>query len=405
MNIIKSGASNDLADVRRFSEQRLIAFVEDDASETAMRAGLSEYLGTMEFYRGGVRGAIKMLERTTRLDGLIVDLSSADNPLVALDALAHVCPPDVTVLAIGDNQDLDFYRSLTRDLGITDYLPKPLSRDSVLRLFAPHLIGDGLSVPAERGGRVVLVAGSRGGAGATTIAVNLAHQIVRTQRSHVVLLDMHFRLGALAMVAGVKPSSGLRLALQDPDRIDSLFLDRVASSVGDRLKVIAADEPLNQRSEILDQGVSRIIDLLRQKFNYVIVDMPMPPPRSVTQLIPLARYSVLVAHPDVISLRGARTIRKTMIDTSSVHQMLTVVNRSTKPGALAHNLIEQGLDGRPDVFIPDFGKAMQWAENLGKPAVEQIPAFARAFDPLLHEIAGQAGAAESTSWFARWRAR
>lgn len=406
MNVVPTDTSTNAPGNRHVSaEQRLLAFIEDDASEMALRAGLADHLSMLEFRRGGVHTAIRALEREAKLTWLIVDLSGSYNPLVELDALAYVCPPDVTVMAIGENRDLDFYRILTRDFGIADYLPKPLSRDSVLRFFAPHLAGGEISVPIERGGRVVLVAGARGGVGATTIAVNLASQIARIQRSHVVLLDLHLRLGALAIIAGVKPGSGLRLALQEPERIDSLFLERAASAVGDRLKIIAADEPLGQRVDILDRGVSQIIDLLRQKFNYVIVDLPMPPPRSVRQFFTIARYSILVLHPNVISLRGARMIRKNLIDINSPHQTLTVINRSTMPGALSSNLIEKGLEARPDVFIPDFGKAMQEAENLGKPAVEHAPAFARALGPLMHEIAGQPNARQPKSFFARWRAR
>jgi pilus assembly protein CpaE len=406
MNVVANDVSTISAGIRRaVADQRLLAFIDDDASESALRTGLAEHLGIMEFRRGGIRGAIKVLEHESKLAWLIVDLSGVNNPLVELDALAHVCPPDVTVLAIGENRDIEFYRVLTKELGIADYLPKPLSRDNVSRLFAPLLVGNETSLPTERGGRIVLMTGARGGVGTSTIAVNLANQIARVQHSHVVLLDLHLRLGTMAMIAGVKPGSGLRLALQEPDRIDSLFLDRVAGRVGDRLKIIAGDEALGQRVDIMDQGVSRIVELLRQKFNYVIVDLPMPPPRSIRQLITIARHSVLVLHPNVLSLRSAQIIRKTLIDAESTHQMLTVVNRSTMPGALGARLIEQGLESQPDVMIPEFGKAMQEAENLGKPAIEQIPAFAQALGPLMHEITGQPTVEPAKSFLARWRGR
>ncbi|MBW4036094.1 MAG: pilus assembly protein CpaE [Proteobacteria bacterium] len=387
------------------TEQRLLAFVGDDATEAALRAGLSDRIDAMEVRRGGIRAAIRCLEREARLAWLIVDLSGVDQPLQELEALAEVCPPDVNVLAIGEHAGLDFYRSLTRDLGVVDYLVKPLTRDSVSRTFAPHLIGSPLDMSGERGGRVVLVTGARGGVGASTIAYNLAHQAANQNKSHVVLLDLHLQLGALPLIAGVKAGSGLRMALENPDRIDTLFLERVASPVGERLKIIAADEPLGLQIEMLEAGIARIVALLRGKFNYVVVDLPMPLVRGTGELLSMARKSVLVLQPDVLSLRGARLIRSCFIEASGNHHVLAVVNRATMPGALGAAMIEKGLDRKPDLAIPDFGAAMVGCENNGTPAVESIAGFARALNPLIHELTGHAVTVARPSMFARWRAR
>jgi pilus assembly protein CpaE len=387
------------------TEQRLLAFVEDDASETALRAGLADRIEAMEVRRGGIRAAIRCLEREARLSWLIVDLSGTDQPLRALETLADVCPPDVNVLAIGADAGLDFYRSLTRDLGVVDYLVKPLTRDAVSRTFAPHLIGSPLDLSAERGGRVVLVAGARGGVGASTIAFNLAHRVASQHKSHVVLLDLHLQLGALPLIAGVKAGSGLRMALENPDRIDTLFLERVASPVGERLKIIAADEPLGLQVEMLEAGIARIVALLRGKFNYVVVDLPMPLIRGTGELLTMARKSVMVLHPDVLSLRGARLIRGCFAEAGAHHHGLTVVNRATMPGALGAAMIEKGLERRPDLAIPDFGAAMVGCENNGTPAVDSIAGFARALTPLIQELTGHAAATVRHSVFARWRTR
>ena len=66
---------------------------------------------------------------------LVVDVSGEDQPLTALGDLSHVVEPDVCVLVVGEAEHADFYREITRGLGAAEYLPKPLTRDKVLRHF------------------------------------------------------------------------------------------------------------------------------------------------------------------------------------------------------------------------------------------------------------------------------
>ena len=89
------------------------------------------------------------------------------------------------------------------------------------------------------GGRAIAITGVRGGVGATTIAVNLAWHFGVTMRRHTVLLDPDTHLGATAFLLNIQPGPGLRMALEAPDRIDSLLAERAAIPAADRLHVLA----------------------------------------------------------------------------------------------------------------------------------------------------------------------
>ena len=93
--------------------------------------------------------------------------------------------------------------------------------------------------------RVIAVCGARGGVGTTTIATNLALQLTAGTRGHVALLDLHLRQGTTALMLGVKPLGGLRTALEQPERADALFLDRVSVEINERMRLVAADESLD----------------------------------------------------------------------------------------------------------------------------------------------------------------
>ena len=145
---------------------------------------------------------------------------------------------------VGENTDITFYRLLVHDLGVTEYLPKPLTRDSIQRLLLPRLAGGGAEPAGGRGGHVVAVCGARGGVGATTIAVSLALELSDVAKAHVALLDLHLQGGTAALMLSGRPGPGLRIALEDSERADSLFLERTAIAVDPRLRLIAAEEPV-----------------------------------------------------------------------------------------------------------------------------------------------------------------
>ena len=132
--------------------RRIVALVHDDITAAALRAGLAPIGDDFELVRGNISSAIRIFEKAIPPQAMIVDISGVENPLAALDDLARVCPPDVRVFVIGEDTDINFYRLLVRDLGVSEYLTKPVTRDAVLRLLLPHLGG------APRRGRTIRAA-------------------------------------------------------------------------------------------------------------------------------------------------------------------------------------------------------------------------------------------------------
>ena len=376
-----------LAPDRQQSRAAALAFIRDDATEAALRGGLVNIMGTLQVRRGGLLAAARALETEMSPRVLIIDVSGLEDPIRSLDGLARVCAPDTKVLVIGDRIDIEFYRDVTRHLGVDEYLSKPLTRDTVSTLVGPYIAGAEPDRASSRGGRVVAVCGVRGGVGGTTVAVNLALQVSQQTRGHVALLDLNLRGGHAAMMLGVSPGAGLRLALEEPGRVDGLLLERTAIGVGERLRVIAADEPFDSEPSPTAAGVQRVMDLLRQRFNVIIVDLPMPPSPAERQVLLLARQVLMVLGPDVGSLRDAQHVRRLIAAHVGAGRTMTVLNRATMPSALKASLMEEGLGAKPEVVIPDLPHLVRSA-NLGVPALAGSAALRRALAPLTQEISG-----------------
>lgn len=378
-----------------------MAFVSDEASEAALRGGLAELVGNLSIRRGTARTAARALEREGTPRTLLVDVTGLEDAFAALEELAAVCTPDVRVVVIGENTEISFYRRLIRDVGISEYVHKPLTRDTALHLVGPLLFGHEVLDPASRGGRIVAVAGVRGGVGATTIAVSLASEIAETSRGHVALLDLHLRGGATGMMLGVRPTSGFRVALEEPDRADGLFLDRVAIPIDERLRLIAAEEPLESDPRPTEEGVRRVLGLLRQRFNHIVVDMPMPPSTAERAVLALARHCVLVMGPDVASIRDAVAARKMVTSLGGTSRAMTVLNRVGMAGGIPAKLIAEGLGAPPDLQVADLPRQVPRATNLGRSPVKEVPALRKALAPLTQEITALPAATTSRSLFGR----
>jgi pilus assembly protein CpaE len=366
----------------------VMALVDDDITSAALRAGLAALGDNFEQTKGNIHTAIRTFRKEVPPHALIVDISGIENPQAALDDLARVCPPDVGVFVIGDNTDISFYRLLVNDLGVTEYLSKPLTRDAVLRLLLPHLDGATREQADPRGGHLVAVCGARGGVGTSSIALNLAHEIMTSVKGHVALLDLHVQGGEIALMASVRPGPGLRIALEDATRVDGLFLERASIVLEPRLQLIASEEAFDTEATVTEAGLKRVLDLLQKKFNFVIADIPMPLPPAMTRVLTQARQIVTVLTPDVASLRDTQNIRRVVVGVAGSDRVITVLNRSDMKGGIERKLVEKALGGPPDVVIPELGKGMLEAINLGVPAVKRVPALRRQLAPLVREIAG-----------------
>ncbi|MEJ0020214.1 MAG: P-loop NTPase [Acetobacteraceae bacterium] len=381
--------------------RKVVAFVADEITEAALRTGLAVLGAEFDLRRGTIRQAIRYFEREAPAHAIIVDISGEDNPQAVLDDLARVCPPDVRVFVIGDNNEISFYRLLVQDLGVSEYLPKPLSRDAVQRLLLSHL-GVGITgATGMRGGHLIAVCGARGGVGTSSIALNLAYELMGRIKGHVALVDFHVQGGEIALMLSAHPGPGLRIALEEADRVDSLFLERVAIAVEPRLRLIAAEESFDAEVTITEAGVARVLDLLLQKFNFIVADIPMPLPVPMHRIAMLARQVVVVLTPDVASLRDTQAIRQLVLGLTGADRVITVLNRADMKGGLELPMIEKALGIKPDVVIPDLGKRMLEAINLGVPAVQRVPALRRHLAPLLREIAGVVGGSGGRSWLRR----
>ena len=345
-----------------------MAFVSDAATELAVREGMAAVMpGLVECRGGGVRAAIVAMGEMPTPRLLIVDLSGEENPLSTLEQLSDVVEPHVSVLVIGEVSSLEFYREVTRGFGATEYLAKPVTRDSVARHFGPAAQGRGRPGDAGLGGRMVTVTGVRGGVGASTIAVNLSHHFGVAGRRHTVLLDADLHFGVASFLLNVPPGRGLSLALQTPERIDTLLAERAAYPVTERLHVLSTQEGLGDWFDHAPSAAGALVDALRRRYNFIVADVPFRPVPLNRELLRLSHRRVLVLDPTLASVRDALRLIAMGGPTTPELRPILVLNRQNTPGGLNRRQLESALKRKVDVSIPDLPKQVGQAATLGRP--------------------------------------
>ena len=142
-------------------------------------------------------------------------------PAVRLIACSAINPPNQQML-------LDAMRS-----GVQDFVFKPATSEA-LRDILERFQQEG-QVPEQRSAqKLIVLMGSKGGVGTTTVAVNLGVQLATFAHKRVVLLDLARPLGNAHLLLDLNPRFGIRDAIENIDRLDYAFFRRPAYGTQDK---------------------------------------------------------------------------------------------------------------------------------------------------------------------------
>jgi len=344
--------------------------------------------------RGGIARAVKQLATERSPHTLIVDVAGVELLLSQVHALAEVCEPGVNVVAIGTDNDVGIYRDL-RQLGVTDYLVKPLNAQLLGRAINLRQTPAQATPISQKLGKLIAVFGARGGVGTSTIAVNLAWHLANRHGRRVGLVDFDLQSGDCSLMLHVKATSGLSEALQNPARLDSLFLERAMAIHGERLFVLNSEESLRDDLRFEPDAAEALIHTLRQQYHYVIADVPRIYGEAYRRVMDLAMVRVIVADQTFHSVRDAVRLKNMLREGSTNHATLLVVNRGGEGGrkSLTLNDMREAAGLEPSCVIPYLPTHFAAASTAGELPVMRGGRFGAAIETLAQEISGKTSGA------------
>ena len=345
-----------------FTGKTAMVFSRDRDSEGVIRQCLADLgLQSPEFFSGTAVNAIAVLKDRASPRLLIVDIQGLDEPTATMTDLANVCDPNTGVLVIGDSNDIRLYRGL-KLAGVVEYYFKPLVRSLVMQSCYGVLTGKADAAPT-RSGKLTYMLGMRG-AGTTITAAAAAGHLANVSKRRVGFIDLDLQHGDASLQLDIAPSHSLKEALDHPDRVDELFLDRAMIKVGERLGVLAGLQRLDEPYFPTEQSVLSLIEHLRNRYRYIFVDVPIFLAPSLNNALHMPCTVVLFS---TATLTGARDIarwREILGPNSSERTTIHVLNKLGAPESLSEVEFTRACGNAPDIVMP-YSKEIAIASRLG----------------------------------------
>jgi len=307
---------------------------------------------------------------------LVIDIGAPTDPMAAIRDLAGTCDPSTRLILLGDINDVDFYRWLL-DKGVSEYLVKPAGEDIVATAMRDALTETAppQSDTQTPAGRAIGIIGCRGGAGTTTLAVNLAWALSQRNGHRTALVDMDLTMGSIAIALDLEPGRGLMEALANPERIDDLFVERAMIPAADNLMVLSAEADLANPPPYNTEGPGALISHLSSTFECIVIDLPRRTVSGGLGMLPAIDELILVCEPTLIGLRDTIRMREVLeaaMPDTMLHIVINNVGRIPK-GELDAKTFNAHTGAETAWTLPFEPKAAGAAISEGVPIVHVMP--------------------------------
>ena len=326
----------------------------------------------------------------TSIDVLLVACAGySDRALLLLDAVARQAP-SLHVMVLGHGSPNGFLRRAF-EAGADDIVMLPATpeqiRFEIHKLIARKHGADTQVTPVDS--RLVCVLGPKGGTGKTLTATNLAVSLSqRGQR--VALVDLDLQFGDVALCLGLPPERTVYDLAQSPGALDYDKLDAFLAQHSSGVRTLIAPRRPDQASAVGAELLREVYSILRNTFDWVIVDTPPGFTAEVITSIDSSTDVVMVGMLDSLSLKntklGLETLELMKYDPDRVYLLL---NRAHSRVGISQSDVEAVLGRTPDVFIPS-DREIPRTVNEGIPIVVARPQSepAEAFGRLAELLSG-----------------
>ena len=305
--------------------------------------------------------------------------------------------PSLILIAVADQVTSGLLRAAMR-AGISEVIEAPLTEEKIeeaIKQFANDFLKRKVAavVPAPietDEGQIIVVMSAKGGSGKTVVATNLAMLLTRFEDKKVVMVDADLQFGDVCLVLQLEPRFTLVNAAHELHHLDSQLLESLLTDHPSGLKVMAAPLEPAFADDISTESLITVVTLLRETYDYVIVDTASMLDELLLSLLEKADVILQVVDMDLPSVKNAKlaleTLRLLKFQTSKIK---LVLNRSNAKARLDDKEIQGALKMSISAAIPSDG-AVAASMNEGRPVVESAPKsrVAKGFESVAELIAG-----------------
>lgn len=349
-----------------------VAIASADAASSAQLFASLEQTGMVRAIRQWSIPAERVPDANDSMpDVVFLDLTRDSEPYFAFASLLRRAHPATKLIACSAStpQNHQILLEAMRS-GVQDFISKPVSPESLKPMLAR--LADELAIKASSAAsKLIVVMGSKGGVGATTVAVNLGVQLSIFARKKVVVLDFARPLGNVHLLLDLHPRFGIRDAIENLDRLDSHFFGGLLTTHKTNLQVLGGATQPEEWQRIPVPMLERVVNVAQNSFDVVLLDMGAQFSSEWSSILGIARMIMIIAEANVPSLwtldRRLNAMSGFGVDPERAR---IVINRWHKGDEEVLKSIQKNINRPLFACIPnDFRKASE-AVNLGTPILD-----------------------------------
>ena len=370
-------------------EERIRVLIVDDIPET--RENLKKMLyfeSDMEIVGTASSGdeAIE-LSKQTRPHIVLMDINMPGvDGIAASEAITHAVP-HAQIVMMSVQSEADYLRR-SMLAGARDFLTKPFTMDDLIstvrRVYQVHA-KPAAAMPAAQAavpevvarhpeslGKVIVVYSPKGGVGCTTLAINLATMVCQLEpEARVAVVDASLQFGDVGVLLNLRAT---RSVVDLADHIDELDRELLESTLltDDRsgLKVLLAPPKPEMAELVTIETMGQTLELMRDTFDYVVVDMGKRLQDLELSLFELAERVILVIVPELPAIKDARYYLELMEALEHTEdRTLLVLNKADANVGITTSAIENHLRHKVFAEIPREDRIVLHSVNHGVPYV------------------------------------
>jgi pilus assembly protein CpaE len=301
--------------------------------------------------------------------------------------LIRASTSDIAIFAIGEMRNPVHIVSAMR-AGAGEFVDRAAGPDALLEAFNRFSANRAKGRASGGKARIFVVINAKGGAGATTLAVNLATAL-QQKHGQTILVDFA-PIGHAALHLDVKPSFGVLDALQNLHRMDAALLEGLITTTRDGLHLLAGP-PQPYATGATAVELSRLFDLLVGRYRYVVVDCSGRLDNTTRLLADLSNAVLMIAQTDVVSLWSAGRIRSFLEDGANRNRLRLVLNRYKKIPGFTEEDVEKATSCKILWKLPNNYQLIAPAIDKGVPVAghdgQELSRSFRALADLMAEAA------------------
>ena len=215
--------------------------------------------------------------------------------------------------------------------------------------------------------KTVTIFSTKGGVGKTTLALNLAIAIRQLTGKRVALVDLDLMSGNLGLMAGVTWKRSIKDMVDDVNNLDKEMVDDYCTEHPTGVKILSAPVQPDFSGFIQADHIQKILSLMSEVFNYVIVDGPTYLHDTVIPALEESSDIIAVTTLDLPSIQNMKQCLDLLTRLSMRSKVRVVLNRVGYMGGLKVRDVEDELGMDVQCVIPDQEKIAMDAANMGKP--------------------------------------